>query len=94
MINPFFPTVPKFALRETDVSRHNWGTSGAPLEPRRDDSALSGGQKWVNTCEIGGARGLLAFPSHFFFLLNVWKFVPGFWLHVLFIIEFVRIFFS
>ena len=36
----FFPTVPTFAVRETDVSRHNEGTSGAPLKPLRDDSAL------------------------------------------------------
>ena len=34
------PTVPTFAVRETDVSRHNGGTSGAPLKPLRDDSAL------------------------------------------------------
>ena len=30
-----------FAVRETDVSRHNGGASGAPLKPLRDDSALS-----------------------------------------------------
>ena len=34
------PTVPTFAVRETDVSRHNGGTSGAPLKPLRYDSAL------------------------------------------------------
>ena len=34
------PTVPTIAVRETDVSRHNGGTSGAPLRPLRDDSAL------------------------------------------------------
>ena len=34
------PTVPTFAVRETNVSRHNVGTSGAPLKPLRDDSAL------------------------------------------------------
>ena len=39
-VNPFMPTVPTFAVRETDVSRHNGGTSGAPLKPLRDDSAL------------------------------------------------------
>ena len=38
--NPFMPTVQTFAVRETDVSRHNGGTSGAPLKPLRDDSAL------------------------------------------------------
>ena len=38
--NPFFPTVPTFADRETDVSRHNGGTLGAPLKPLRDDIAL------------------------------------------------------
>ena len=32
-LNPFFPTVPTFAVRETDVSRHDGGTSGAPLKP-------------------------------------------------------------
>ena len=36
----FLPTVPTFAVRETDVSRYNGGTSGAPLKPLRDDSAL------------------------------------------------------
>ena len=40
--NPFMPTVPTFAVRETDVSRHNGGTSGAPLKPLRNDSALRG----------------------------------------------------
>ena len=39
-LNPFIPTVPIFAVRETHVSRHNGGTSGAPLKPLRDDSAL------------------------------------------------------
>ena len=34
------PTVLTFSVRETDVSRHNRGTSGAPLKPLRDDSAL------------------------------------------------------
>ena len=34
------PTVPTFAVRETDVSRHNGGTSSVPLKPLRDDSAL------------------------------------------------------
>ena len=34
------PTVHTFAVRETDVSRHNGGTSGALLKPLRDDSAL------------------------------------------------------
>ena len=38
--NPFMPTVPTFAVRETDVSRHNGGTSGAPLKPLRDDCVL------------------------------------------------------
>ena len=36
----FMPTVPTFAVRETNVSRHNGVTSGAPLQPLRDDSAL------------------------------------------------------
>ena len=64
-INPFMPTVPTFAVRETDVSQHNGGTSGAPLKPPRDDSALralsslrgllecwNGGQKLVNTTHL------------------------------------------
>ena len=34
------PTVPTFAVRETDVSSHNGGTLGVPLKPLRDDSAL------------------------------------------------------
>ena len=34
------PTVPTFDVRETDVSRHNEGTSGAPFKPLKDDSAL------------------------------------------------------
>ena len=36
----FLPTVPTFAVRETDVSRHNGGNPGAPLKALRDDSAL------------------------------------------------------
>ena len=40
IINPFMSTVPTFAVRETDVSRHNGGTAGAPLKPLRDDGAL------------------------------------------------------
>ena len=39
-LNPFIPTVPTCAVRETNVSRHNGGTSGAPLKPLRVDSAL------------------------------------------------------
>ena len=39
-LNPFMPTVPTFAVRETDVSQHNGGTSGAPFKPIRDDTAL------------------------------------------------------
>ena len=39
-INPFMPTVPTFAVRETDVSRQNGGTSGTPLKALRDGSAL------------------------------------------------------
>ena len=39
-INPFMPTVSTFAVRETDVSRHNGGSSGSPLKPLRVDSAL------------------------------------------------------
>ena len=32
-LNPFMPTVPTFAVRETNVSQHNGGTSGTPLKP-------------------------------------------------------------
>ena len=41
MINPFMPTgaFNICCLRDC-VSRHNGGTSGAPLKPLRDDSAL------------------------------------------------------
>ena len=34
-LNPFMPTVPKYAVRETDVSQHNGGTRGVPIMPRR-----------------------------------------------------------
>ena len=40
VINPFLLTVPTFAVRETNVSRHNGVTSGAPLKPLREDSVL------------------------------------------------------
>ena len=62
------PTVKTFAVRETDVSRHNGGASGAPLKPLRDDSALralsgknwlqkrNGGQKWVYIIRRGKTR--------------------------------------
>ena len=40
-INPFMPTVVFNMCCPRDcVSRHNGGTSGAPLKPLRDDSAL------------------------------------------------------
>ena len=32
--NQFLPTVPTFAVRETDVCRHNGGTRGSPIMPR------------------------------------------------------------
>ena len=57
--NQFLPPVPTFAVRETDVFRHNGGTSGAPIKPLRDDSALralsSQGFK-------GGTRGAPIMP--------------------------------
>ena len=40
IVNPFLPTVPTFTGRETDVSRHNGGTSGVSLQPLRHDSVL------------------------------------------------------
>ena len=39
-VGKFLPTVPTFAVRETNVSQHNGGTAGAPLKPLRDDIAL------------------------------------------------------
>ena len=40
-LNPFMPTVAFNICYPRDcVSRHNGGTSGAPLKPLRDDSAL------------------------------------------------------
>ena len=40
-INPFMPTVAFNICCPRDcVSRHNGGTTGAPLKPLRDDSAL------------------------------------------------------
>ena len=50
------PTVPTFAVRETDVSRHNGETSGAPLKPLRDNSALRA------LSSLGGLRGAPAVP--------------------------------
>ena len=54
--DPYLPTVPTFVVRETDVSRHNGGTSGAPLKPLRDDSALRG---------LSSLRGQLLRSVHF-----------------------------
>ena len=61
----FLPTVPAFAVRETNVSRHNGGTSGTPLKPLRDDSALralsalwNGGHERVKASLIECAIGL------------------------------------
>ena len=56
-LNPFMPTVPTFAVRETDVSRHNGGASGAPLKPLRDESALR------TLSALGGLRGTPEVPS-------------------------------
>ena len=56
--NQFLPTVPTFAVRETHVSRHNGGTSGAPLKPRRDDSALRA------LSSLRGLRGAPAVPYY------------------------------
>ena len=48
--------VPTCDVRETDVSRHNGGTSGAPLKPLRDDSALR------TLSSYGGTRGSPIMP--------------------------------
>ena len=60
-INPFLPTVPTFAVRETDVSRHNGGASDAPHKALRDDSALR------TLSSLRGLRGAIMkdlYPSH------------------------------
>ena len=45
------PTVPTFAVQDTNVSRHNGATSGAPIMPRdvslSDSKCWNGGQKLV-----------------------------------------------
>ena len=48
--------VPTFAVRETDVSRHNGCSSGAPLKPSRDNSALRA------LSSLRGLRGAPAVP--------------------------------
>ena len=48
------PTIQTFAVRETDVSRHKGGASGAPLKPLRDDSALI---VWIQNVGKGQSRG-------------------------------------
>ena len=45
-----------FAVRETDVSRHNGGTSGAPFKPLRDDSDLR------SLSSLKGLRGAAEVP--------------------------------
>ena len=56
--NPFMPTVPTFAGRETDVSWYNGGTSGAPIIPRdvslSDSKCWNGGHEWVKRSPILG----------------------------------------
>ena len=54
--NQFLPTVPTFDARETNVSRHNGGTTGAPLKPLRDDNALRA------LSSLRGLRGAPAVP--------------------------------
>ena len=61
LLNPFLPTVPTFAVRETNVSWHNGGNSGAPLKTLRDDSALRAlsslsGQKWIKQSDACGCQ--------------------------------------
>ena len=50
--------VSTFAVRETDVSRHNGGTSGAPLKPLRDHSALRALSSLRGLRSMGFMRGL------------------------------------
>ena len=64
LINPCMPTVAfNICCPRGCVSRHNGGTSGAPLKPLRDDSALravsrtanverTGRHKWVNLTRV------------------------------------------
>ena len=62
-LSPFMPcpvpTVPTFAVRETYVSRHNGGTSGAPLKTIRDDGALRA------LSSLRGCRGTPEVPPLF-----------------------------
>ena len=62
-LQAIFPTVPNICCPRDCVSRHNGGTSGAPLKPLRDDSALravsrtanverTGRHKWVNLTRV------------------------------------------
>jgi len=48
--NPFLPTIQTFAVRDTDVCRHNGGTRGSPIMPRdvslSDSKFLNGGHEW------------------------------------------------
>ena len=50
-----------FAVRETDVSRHNGGTSGAPLRPLRNNSALI-----VTNISPGASKDAMFFSMHKF----------------------------
>ena len=54
--------VPTFAVRETDVSRHNGGTLSAPLKPLRDDSALKA--LFASEGFKGGTRGAPIMPRN------------------------------
>ena len=79
MFNPFLPTVPTFAVRETDVSRHNGGTSGPPIMPSalRALSSLRGlrgapevpplcretSVSWIANVETVGKNGLMPWRS-------------------------------
>ena len=68
VLNPFVPTVPTFAVRETA----SLGIMGAPEVPLSDSTCWNGGEKWVKspaTLELlqpsgaqlpGGFRALLS----------------------------------
>ena len=43
-VTPFLPTVPTFVVRETDVSQHNGGPSGAP---RRQSLGQQMFERWA-----------------------------------------------
>ena len=62
-INPFLPSVPTFAVRETDDSRHNGGNSGPPLNPSEtivlSEHYRLGGKNWISNLLLQGGHNQL-----------------------------------